>query len=269
MFRKNYKRGSRLEDMHLVSKKGQVTIFVILAIAIVAVIAIIFFVSRNGKLSGNGVTPDPQQYLTSCLEPFVKSSAAALSRQGGYREPTGFIVYNDTKLPYLCYTSDYYVPCIVQQSNILGQFSHELEQSLLPEAQTCVQSFKEDYESQGYSIQTSTVRVNVSFAPHRLGVQVIAPLTITKEVSKTYTHFDLTFDSSLYDLLSLAENIIAFESTYGDSETTLYLRYYPNIRIDKVRLSEGSKVYTVSDVLTHERFTFASRSLAWPPGYAA
>ena len=36
---------------------------------------------------------------------------------------------------------------------------------------------------------------------------------------------------------------------------------------EKIKLDDGTKIYEVSDVTTHETFTFASRSLVWPPGY--
>jgi len=268
MLRKNYKRSGSQEGMRFASKRGQVAVFVILALVIVAVVLVIAFYPKIKLPGGAGATPDPQQYLTTCLEPFVHSSLERLSRQGGMQEPLGFIVHNDTKIPYFCYTSEYYKPCMVQQPNVVGLFSRELGQAVVNEARTCVQNFKEEYEGQGYTISTSTVALNVSFAPKQVNVQLLAPMTITKEFSKTYTSTDLSFESSMYDLLALAENIVSFESTYGDSETTLYLRYYPNIRIDKLRLGEGSKIYTISDVITGEHFTFASRGLAWPPGYA-
>ena len=71
----------------------------------------------------------------------------------------------------------------------------------------------------------------------------------------------------MYDLIMTSVSIIDYESTYGDSETTLYMQYYPDLKIEKTKLSDGTTIYVLTNVISKESFTFASRSLAWPPGY--
>ena len=73
--------------------------------------------------------------------------------------------------------------------------------------------------------------------------------------------------SEMYGLLMIATSIIDYESTYGDSETSIFIQYYPSLIIEKTKLTDGSKIYVVRDVTTHESFTFASRGLSWPAGY--
>jgi len=67
-------------------------------------------------------------------------------------------------------------------------------------------------------------------------------------------------------LLLTAVSIIEYESTFGDSETGLYISYYPNLKIDKTRRDDGSTIYQLSDVTTEDTFAFATRSLVWPQG---
>jgi hypothetical protein len=45
------------------------------------------------------------------------------------------------------------------------------------------------------------------------------------------------------------------------------MQYYPDLKIEKTKLSDGTTIYILSNVVSKDRFTFASRSLAWPPGY--
>ena len=93
-------------------------------------------------------------------------------------------------------------------------------------------------------------------------------MTITSaETTRTFDKFDASIDSKIYDLLSIATSIIDYESTLGDSETTTYLSYYPDLRIDKIKLEDGVKIYKLTNVVTNEMFQFATRSLVWPPGY--
>src|SRR3989338_4736686 len=200
-------------------KKGQVTLYIIIALAIILVL-IIFLVYPRVNLPGSGsADATPEEYLRSCIGQEIPMIMEDITSQGGSMQPQGFIVYNNTKISYLCYTAEYYKTCVVQQPNLIGQVEREISRELQPIATSCVKSFAEEYKSR------------------------------------------------IYEILSLATSIIDFESTYGDSETTLYMRYYPNIKIEKVKLSDGSKIYSISDVVSKDRFVFASRSLAWPAGY--
>jgi len=51
-------------------------------------------------------------------------------------------------------------------------------------------------------------------------------------------------------LLMISTSIVDYESTYGDAETSLYVNYYPNLRIEKMKLGDGSTIYTVNDVVS-------------------
>ena len=73
--------------------------------------------------------------------------------------------------------------------------------------------------------------------------------------------------SEMYDLLFIATNIVEHESQVGGSATELYLQYYPDLKIEKIKLTDGTTIYQLSNVVTGEQFSFASRSLAWPAGY--
>jgi len=266
MGRNNYKETLCISRMKRGDKRGQVALFIIVAIVIV-VAALVVILYRGPRLPGGGeFQADPRAYLTACLQPALQPALERVMLSGGSANPLGFIVYNNTKIAYLCYTAEYYRPCIVQQPNVQGHIERELATLLTPEAAACVARLKEDFESRGYRVAQTNVRINVSMASNSLQVLLNAPMTISKDFTKTYSSLEIAYPSQYYDILAIATSIIDFESTYGDSETTLYMRSYPDIRIEKVKLSDGTKIYTVSNVITHERFTFASRGLSWPSG---
>jgi hypothetical protein len=248
-------------------KKAQVAIFVIIALVIVAAVIIIFLYPRISEFVAPAPVA-PEGYLESCLQPVVKANVALLASQGGYKNPEGFITYNGTKVKYLCYTSKYYETCSVQQPMIVTHFAEELAGLLKPEAEKCADSLKADYERRGYEVSMSGVRTNISLAPGKVVISFTAPMTILKEdVKRTFEKFDVGIKSNIYDLMSIATSIVEFEAYYGDSETTTYIQYYPDLRIYKIKTEDGSKIYIVSDIITDEKFVFASRSLVWPAGY--
>ncbi|MDO8459507.1 MAG: hypothetical protein Q7S74_00190 [Nanoarchaeota archaeon] len=247
-------------------KRGQVAIYVIIAIVIVAGILAVYFFYPNIKTVVVGETV-PSTFLKSCIEQSVQSSVDILSKQGGYNEPEGFILYKGEKVKYLCYTSQYYKTCTVQQPLIKGHFEVELSKMIKDSADDCMQQLKTSYESQGYSVSLGGLKSHAEIVPGNIRLVIETPMSITKDSTQTFSELNIDMPSEMYNLLMISTSIIDYESTYGDSEVTLYMQYYPNLKIEKIKLEDGSKVYTLTDVTTKEKFVFASRSLAWPAGY--
>lgn len=248
-------------------KKGQIAIFVIVALVIVGVIVVIFTYPKIKSF----VAPTefvPSSYLQDCIQPEVKTAVELLAKQGGEEKPTGYVNYLDTKIKYLCYNSGYYQTCTVQQPMIMSGFANELKRILAPKANICAKNLITEYERRGYTVSSSEINSNVSMASGSIKIEFAAPMTITQEATtRTFDKFDVNYESSMYDLLSTATSIIDYEATYGDSETTTYLSYFPNLKIEKIKLADGVKVYKLTDVVTTEVFQFATRSLVWPAGY--
>jgi len=251
------------------SKKGQVAIFIIVAIVIVALV--IAFYAFRGKITLPFITPseiNPSAFMADCLQDDITSTIETLSKQGGYMNPEGYIMYQGEKVKYLCYTAENFKRCVVQQPSIKTHFEEELTSVITSKVASCFDSLKSQYQSAGYSVSAGASASNISIVPSAIRIDILTPLTITKgEVTRTYSSFTSEIRSEMYDLLMIAGNIIEFEAFYGDSATDLYIQNYPNIKINKIPLDDGSRIYTVSSIITKESFTFASRSLVWPAGY--
>ena len=262
----NYKQN--LTEITMGNKRGQTAIFVIVAIFIVVGGILIYYLFPGVQSVFKGEI-SPNNFIQSCVEGEVKSGIEMLSKQGGYSNPEGYVLYQGNKIKYLCYTSQYFLPCNVQQPLIKRQFEVELEKIIKLETDECVQNLKEEYEGRGFVVSgMKDTNVNVEIIPEKIKVIVEAPMTISKdEVTQNFRSFDVELRSKLYDLLMISTSLIDFEATYGNTETTFYYLYYPNLIIQKIKLGDGSTVYKVQDVTTKEEFSFASRSLAWPGGY--
>ena len=68
-------------------------------------------------------------------------------------------------------------------------------------------------------------------------------------------------------MLMIATSILQFETSYGDSDISTLMLYYPDMAIEKVKRSDGTTIYIIEDKQSKLKFQFASRSYAWPPGY--
>ncbi len=264
MIRKNYKELSAFCTMH--NKRGQLAIFIIIALAILGIILVIFLF-RPVTPPQPVVAPSPEKILRDCIEPEIAPVLAQMSAHGGSLNPdNASVIYRGEKIPYLCYTSDYYQPCVVQQPMIVDHVEKELLAVMKPKADTCLQKFKDEYAKQGYSISGSGLSINISIIPHTIEFEFISPMTITKDTTRNYREFKVGVPSEMYDLFMIAGDVIQYEAIYGDSQTNTFISIYPDLSINKIRVGDGSKVYILRNVVTNENFTFATRGLTFPPG---
>ncbi len=253
--------------MKLSEKRGQMTIFIIVALVIIVVIVLLFLLKPQlGSLFAAEISP--KEYLSGCIEPQLKPAVDLLSKQGSYQDPEGYISYKGAKIKYLCYTDDYYKTCTVQQPMTKSNFEKELNLMIKGKANQCMKSLISEYEKRGYQVSSGGVDSGVSVVPGNILISFNAPLTVSKNNNiQKFQNFNVEIRSEIYDLLFIATSIIEYESKLGDSSTELYLQYYPNLKIEKTKLTDGTKIYKLSNVVTGEEFSFASRSLSWPAGY--
>ena len=64
----------------------------------------------------------------------------------------------------------------------------------------------------------------------------------------------------------VANSILQYESSYGDSDVSSFMFYYPDLKVEKIRRDDSVKLYIITDK-NNIKYRFASRSYAWPPGY--
>ncbi len=264
---KNYKQIFLSRKMVNLAKRGQMTIFIIVAVAVVALIVLLFiFRPQLGEIFGEEI--NPSVYLRECLEPQIRPAVELLAKQGSYQDPLGAITYKGEKIKYLCYTDDYYETCSVQQPMTKNNFKKELNLMVKSKANICVRSLIDEYEKRDYLVDSGGVESSIAIVPNKIIVSYNAPLTVSRNNQlNTYQNFNVELGSEMYDLLFIASSVIEYESKMGDSASELYLQYYPDLRIEKIKLTDGTKIYKLSNVVTEEEFSFASRSLAWPAGY--
>ena len=81
------------------SSRGQVTIFIILALIIVVVIAILFLLFR--QIKPESIISDienPQQYIQSCVKDGLKEGLEIIMDNGGYINQKNTVMWNSKKI---------------------------------------------------------------------------------------------------------------------------------------------------------------------------
>lgn len=249
------------------NKRGQITIFIILAIVIVVFGVLIYMYYPQIKSTLGFGPKNPQSFIQACLEEKIKESVETLSLQGGSLSPEHFILYNNAKIEYLCYTNEYYKTCVMQRPLLKAHIENEIENEIREEVKECFNSLKESYQKQGYSVTMKEGGTSVELLPKRIVTTFDYSLTLTKGESEKYESFRVVLNNNLYELVSIASSILNWEARYGDAETTIYMNYYHDLKVEKKKQSDGTTIYILTDRNNENKFQFASRSVAWPPGF--
>jgi hypothetical protein len=248
-------------------KKGQVTLFVILAIVIVVLGVLIYlFLPDIISTEKSKYQEDPETYLENCIQDELQNNVKIISENGGLMEPEFYINYSGDQFEYLCYTNEYLKPCIAQKPMLVNVIKSELKSSIQEELDSCFDSMKNSFENKNYQVNLEKGDFEINLYPSKIEIVSESEMDLTKDNSNSYDDFTLSFESDLYNLASIAYNIMAWEATYGDASIESYTAFDPTIRIEKIKRDDGSKIYIITNRETQNKFQFASRSMVWPSG---
>jgi len=248
-------------------KRGQVTIFIIIGIAIIAIGVLIYAFYPQIQSLIKPESKNPAAFMQTCLEDEIEDTVEILSLQGGSVAPEHYLLYQDEKLEYLCYTNENYRTCVVQQPMLKSHIESEIEREISPVVNTCFEDLKESYEDQGYDVDIEVGDMVTELLPENIVTTLTHKLTLTKGDTEIYESFRIVLDNNLYKLVSIANSIIDWEASYGDVDPSTYMSYYHGLKVEKLNQEEGSTLYILTDKDTENKFQFASRSVAWPIGY--
>ncbi len=247
------------------NNRAQITIFIIIAIIIIASVLIFFlfiqpryFIQENAGLG-----------FETCMQDAVKEELNILSLQGGYINPQLYYLYQNNKIGYLCYTNLYYKTCTVLRPFIKQHLEEQLTKATKEKVVSCYESSLNELKSRGYNIKQGSINYSVLIEPNKIKILLEAPVTLTRQTAQQFSKFNAEINSNFYNMLMIATSILQYETRYGDSDVTSLMVFYPDLIIDKLKQSDGTTIYIIQDKLTKFKFQFASRSLAWPAGYGA
>ncbi len=252
----------------LCSKRSQITIFVIIALIIVAAIIIFFSVPRLREtlfpVSSGELFPK------TCIEKVVRESLNKTMMHGGAVNPELYFMYKNTSLNYVCYTKEWYRVCVMQEPFLKESIEREIERDSASKINKCIEDMKASLEAKGYSVKiTGDKKASIAIKPDSIEVSFNMSVVLEDNNGVQPLNSELlftSFNSKSYEIIMIGSSIQNYEARYGDSIIDNFMGLYPNIRVDKLKQSDGTKVYIIADRNTGERLQFATRSLAWPPG---
>ena len=250
------------------NKKGQITIWVILALVLVGVILLFFFLEK-GPVRTAGKTFDSEQFMEDCVQDAVTEAVNIMMPQGGFIDPKNFKIYNNTKIEYLCRNYGFYMPCLNQHPMLISELNEEIRKQIAPRVENCLESMEEEIERRGDSIEIGNepAEINVSIAPNIVLVEMKKNVRITeKESMKIFEKFDVRVASPIYNLARVAISVVNDERKYCYFEYVGYMTLDQSIDIRKFVMSDSTKIYTIKDKESGKEFNIAIRGCAIPAG---
>lgn len=248
-----------------VSKRSQLTIFIILGLLILIVLILLFM--RNDNLRSYFMGSTPVEDIKDCIKKPVEDALDIIRSQGGSLEPENYYLYQDNKLDYLCYTNEEYKACVVQKPLLKNSVEEELMRYAQPKIKGCVEGVIETLRKDGYEVSMKNPELVVEIFPSDIMAEVDLDLNIKKgESTEAYNKLRVEINSMMYDFVMIATSIVQWEVRYGDSEVMNYMLYYPDIKVEKKKQGDGTTVYIVSNWDSEDKFMFAVKSFVVPAG---
>lgn len=243
------------------NNRGQLTVFIIVAILIIAIIALFFAFPKLRTAVGIEKLESPEKFIQTCLEDTIKEDADIISKQGGNLEPLPYILYQDEKIQYLCYTPQKYQPCVVQIPFLEKHIEEQIKNDIEDEVDFCFSSLKQTYEERGYTTNLKKGEMTVELLPQKILTTINNEFSFSKdENSERREAFRIVVNNNLYELAAIAQSIMNDELSFGDSFDREYMNFYTWLKVEKKRPGDDTTIYTLTDRNTQNKFKFAVQS---------
>ncbi len=251
-----------------INKRGQMAIWVIVAMAIVISIVLFFFLRGDIKPeTSERVEENPSGFISNCVKENANNAADIILPQGGFANPKHSKHYNGINISYLCYNAGNYNPCINEHPILINEIKDEIKNYIAPRIEQCFEIYKFEMEKRNAIVELGVMNLELKLAPDRIFVDIEREVDIkSKEESFSYDKFDIEIISPLYDLARVAMEIASQEAEYCYFEYVGYMILYPKYRIQRDILSDSTEIYTIIDKNSAKEMNIAIRSCVIPPG---
>lgn len=246
----------------LQSKTGQVTIFVIIALILVVVIALIFVLIPK---EGINIKPseNPKGYIDNCVSNAVEEAIEKILPTGGYLNVENGLNYNNQEVAYLCYIEEERKICINQEPMLIDKMESEIYNYIKPQITNCFNSLKSELE--GYQEIDSDFIVDIR--PNAVIVLINKKITyIQRDSTNEINGFDSSVESSLFDIARITNQIINEEvncdcgNEICNADVVKLSGQNQDFELEKFVTGKNEEVYTIKNRKLKEEFVFAIRN---------
>jgi len=246
-------------------KEGQVTLFIIFGILIVGAIVALFMILPKPE-TGEGLKKDPYRMVQKCLADKLNDALPLFQEQGGYFNPLDYIIYEDGRVAYYCYTSEKKEICLRNDALFKPRLEEEIRRKLANGVEEC---FNDLVESEGgYDVSLGQTDFSIEILPDTIIAKIKKEVVISRggEEPVKYSNFDVSVNSPLFDFIRIANEILNQEVSCNCPDESCLADVVGLMRENrdyKITFSLGSRyetVYTLKDFYGTNVFNFAIKN---------
>ncbi len=255
------------------SKKAQTSIFIISGIVIVAIFLLIFLLRGDfvSIISNSNDEINPNSFLHSCIEDEIETNINIISSRGGYTENKLQKVFKFSdeeeysNISFLCYTQNYYDPCVNQEPVLINHLEKEIKNSINEEVENCFYDMVQNMENRNYDINYEYNDFEVLLKSQKVEINFDGKISIKKN-NETTNHEELKIiiPNRIYNIAVVVQEIVSQEAEYCNFDNLGYSLLYPEFKIEKFTTGNSDIIYTVIDKKSEAWFRFAVRSCIIP-----
>lgn len=250
------------------NRRGQVTIFIIIAILIVAIIFSIVYFGGWLRIEESS-TKNPKAYIENCMLASVKSIEDTIIKSNTYPNfnSSNYILYEQEKIPYTCIVSEFYKACTPQDPSMLLRVKQLMENKVARDVKTCLTKLYSDLENENYIVTKKEGNMKLDILPSTININLNETIYISKgENSYTVSDFGVNYGTKFYDMIKLVQTVTNYESTYCEFNKLNWMKSYSDIIISTTRTSDQTKIYSLRDRMTEREIKFAVKTCVLPAG---
>lgn len=249
------------------NSRGQVTIFIIIALILVVITAMIFIAISPPK-PGISVEKAPHSTIELCAKKAVEEAIKKIEINGGDIDTSFSVMYNNINRSYLCYTNQYYKPCVNQRPKLIEHIQDEITNYITPRVSDCFDSLKTELDKRYQTIEMGEMKITTRLSPGEVLVNIDRKFKMSNgETSKEFDNYKMALVHPMYDLAKITAEITNQEAQYCTFNTAGFMTIYPEYDITRFKTGNSDTMYIVKDRRSGEEFNFAIRSCVMPPGF--
>lgn len=253
----------------IINKKGQVTIFVIVALLIVAIIFVVMLLNRGSVSLREQDFDNPEVYLSTCINDRARVILDTMLSNGGLLSTEDKVLYNTKEVPYLCKNINNFEPCINQFPTYVSQIEKEFNEAIQADGEQCFSSLINELESRNYEILSNgNAKIESKIKPEAIEISFENEFTMTKSgESKKFSRFDTYIFTKIQSIGFVVNEIVTQEAKWCYFSNDGFMTLYPEYDIRVYLMEDSTKIYTVKNKKTDEGIEFATRGCALPAGW--
>lgn len=252
------------------NKRGQITIFIILALIIVVIIAI-FFLLKFGSQPIVQIfdEKDPQGSIETCTRQAVEEALERIGEHGGDIEPGFSVQYKNDLIVYTCYSGENYQPCSYQRPLLVEHIEKEITDFITPKIDGCFNTLKLKLLESSTNVEENPgLKVKTTLFPKHVEIRINKNFQVINDKrTVSFDNFKIDILHPIYDFADIAMQAANQQSKYCYFDTLGYMILNPTFNINETITGKSDRIYVLTDRTTEHRFQFAIRSCPMPAGY--